>query len=78
MLQKYYINKKELLFPLIYSLVYALTIMILCGQALIEPPYPFFDVLHNNWYMSVVWFFVVYGIISGITFLTYYIHKKLA
>ena len=68
--------KKDLLYSLIPSLIYAVIIVLIVSLGLLEPPYPFLDVLGNPWYMSIMWFVIVLSIIYALHYMFYKFNQK--
>ncbi|MCR5786840.1 MAG: hypothetical protein K6G28_03995 [Acholeplasmatales bacterium] len=69
-------NHKDNLIACIATLVYAVIVLILCIARAVEPPYPFYDVYNQPWYMSVFWAIVVLGITYLISMLVKFVKAK--
>lgn len=63
-------------YGMIPMVVYAIVIIPLVAASVIEPPYPFTDILHNPWYSSLLASVIMLGGTYLISFLLYLGNKK--
>ena len=64
------------LYSIIFTILYAIVLIILCAFGVCEPPYPFLDVQNNTIGMDIVWFIVIIGAAILFSLLITFLNSK--
>ena len=71
-LENYKYEKKDILYALSFTIIYAIISILLNCIGVMNGPYPFLKVRINPWYISILWFIVILGLSYLLSYFLYY------